>query len=260
MALVDAMTDAGFTSVFIGIESPSTEALKETRKIQNLKRDLVAQVHSLLERGLDVWAGFILGFDSDGPDIFDRMIHFIRRAAIPYAMVGILGALPNTPLYKRLAREGRLRPHFKGDQFGLTNVITRLPAAQMVAGYRRVLENLYSPDGFFQRCRENLARWKPAPGTRRSLRSADLRAAWRAITKQGVTGSYRRAYWNFLHWVVQNHPAKLRRALAQAAAGHHYITYTREVVVPSLRRQFITSTAGEMRLPLVPPDLASNQA
>ncbi|MGH9796884.1 MAG: B12-binding domain-containing radical SAM protein [Candidatus Polarisedimenticolia bacterium] len=233
-ALVDQMTGAGFTAVFIGIESPSEEALRETRKTQNLHRSLAVQVHGLLERGLDVWGGFILGFDSDRPDCFDRMIGFIQEAAIPYAMVGILGALPNTPLYRRLKREGRLRHDLRGDQFGLTNVITRIPADALLAGYRRVLETVYEPETYFRRCRENLARWKPAPGAPRSLVARDLASAWRAIRGQGIGGTYRRAYWRFLRWVLRHHPEKLGRALAQAAAGHHYITYTRRVVIPAL--------------------------
>jgi radical SAM superfamily enzyme YgiQ (UPF0313 family) len=235
--LVDLMTQAGFTAVFIGIETPSPEALHETRKIQNLRRNLEEQVHGLLDRGLDVWAGFILGFDSDGPEIFDRMIKFVQDAAIPYAMVGMLGALPNTPLYHRLEKEGRLREDFSGDQFGLTNVVTKLPRSMMISGYRRVLETLYKPEVYFQRCRENLARWKPVPGSIRPLVPRDLVSAWRAVWAQGVRAPYRRAYWQFLRWVVRHHPAKLGRAIAQAAAGHHYITYTRNVVVPALAEE-----------------------
>ena len=232
--LVDLMTEAGFTAVFIGIETPSPEALKETKKLQNLRRNMVDQVHGLLDRGLDVWAGFILGFDSDGPEIFDRMIRFIQNAAIPYAMVGMLGALPNTPLYKRLDKEGRLREEFTGDQFGLTNVITKMSSSQMIRGYRKVLETVYHPEVYFRRCRENLARWKPVPGSARKLTWGDLPTAWRAIVGQGFSSSYRRAYWSFLRWVARHHPAKLGRAIAQAAAGHHYITYTQQVVIPTL--------------------------
>ena len=236
-ALVDGMTQAGFTAVFIGIETPSQDALRETKKIQNMRRNLEEQVHGLLNRGLDVWAGFILGFDSDGPEIFDRMIKFIQDAAIPYAMVGLLGALPNTPLYKRLEKEGRLRRDFGGDQFGLTNVVTKIPKSIMLAGYRRVLETVYQPEIYFQRCRDNLARWNPVPGSLRPLVTRDLMSAWRAIWTQGIRAPYRRAYWRFLRWVVRHHPAKLGRAIAQAAAGHHYITYTRNVVVPALAEQ-----------------------
>jgi radical SAM superfamily enzyme YgiQ (UPF0313 family) len=232
--LMSLMTDAGFTAVFVGIETPSEEALRETGKLQNLRRGLEEQVHRLLSRGLDVWGGFILGFDSDGPEIFDRMIRFVQQAAIPYAMVGLLNAPPHTPLYRRLEQDGRLRDTFSGDQFGLTNVVTHLPVTQLLAGYRRVLESLYRPEAFFARCRENLARWRPTAGSLRPLALSDLRAAWRAVRAQGVTGPYRQAYWRFLRWVLLHHPGKLRRALALAAAGHHYILYTREVVAPAL--------------------------
>jgi radical SAM superfamily enzyme YgiQ (UPF0313 family) len=232
--LIDLMTGAGFTAVFMGIETPSPESLKETRKLQNLRRNLVDQVHLLLEKGLDVWAGFILGFDNDGPDSFDRMIDFVQEAAIPYAMVGMLSALPNTPLYQRLEKENRLRPELPGDQFGLTNVVTKLPLAQMLTGYRRVLETLYHPEVYFQRCRENLARWTPVAGSVRPGVRRDLACAFRAVWGQGISSHYRRAYWQFLRWVARHHPAKLGRAIAQAAAGHHYITYTRDVVVPAL--------------------------
>ena len=243
--LVDLMTRAGFTAVFMGIETPSPEALKETRKLQNLRRNLVEQVHGLLDRGLDIWAGFILGFDNDGPDSFDQMIQFIQSAAIPYSMVGMLSALPHTPLYARLEKEGRLRPDLVGDQFGLTNVVTRMPASQMLSGYRRVLETVYNPEVYFQRCRENLARWKPVAGSLRPLARRDLGCGLRALWGQGFAGRYRGAYWSFLRWVMQNYPEKIGRAVAQAAAGHHYITYTRNIVVPTLLRQL--------------PDLAEHQ-
>ncbi len=232
--LVDQMIEAGFTAVFVGLETPDPESLREAGKQQNLGRDLVGSVHGLLARGLDVWGGFILGFDNDRPPVFDRMIRFVQRAAIPYAMVGILAALPNTPLYRRLEREGRLRASLCGDPFGLTNVVTKIPAGELIAGYRRVLDTLYHPEVYFQRCRENLARWKPAPRSGRPITLRDLGIAFRAVARQGVAGPYRRAYWRFLRWVVLHHPSKLRRAIAQAAAGHHYITYTREVVLPKL--------------------------
>ncbi len=247
--LVRMMTEAGFTAVFIGIETPSPEGLRETRKLQNLKRDMAEQVHGLLDQGLDVWAGFILGFDSDGPDCFDGMINFVQKAAIPYAMVGMLTALPNTPLYQRLEKEGRLRPDQSGDQFCLTNVETKLPAQQMVAGYGRVLQTLYHPETFFQRCRENIARWKPVPGSQRPMVGKDLLSALRAIRGQGITGAYRGAYWKFVRWVIRNHPEKIGRALAQAAAGHHYITYTRNVVIPALKEKAATLPSPQTALP-----------
>jgi radical SAM superfamily enzyme YgiQ (UPF0313 family) len=125
--LMNGMTAAGFDSVFIGIETPSAESLTESRKMQNVKGDMADRVHEVLRHGLDVWAGFIIGFDNDGPDIFDRQIEFIEKAAIPFAMIGVLQALPGTPLESKLKESGRLRALTSGDQFGRTNFETMLP-------------------------------------------------------------------------------------------------------------------------------------
>jgi radical SAM superfamily enzyme YgiQ (UPF0313 family) len=237
--LVDAMVDAGFSAVFLGIETPNPDALRESGKRQNLKGDPVSRIHALLARGLDVWGGFILGFDSDGPDIFDRMIDFVRRASIPYAMVGLLGAPPGTALWKRLKGEWRLRAGTAfegGDQFGLTNVVSRLPADQLLEGYHRVMDALYAPANYFQRCRDNLAHWSGERAGARSVSLADLHAGLRAMIAQGFRGAYRREYWRFLGWAAAHHPRKLATAIRHAAAGHHYITYTRETVLPALER------------------------
>jgi radical SAM superfamily enzyme YgiQ (UPF0313 family) len=246
--LVRLMTEAGFRSVFIGIESPSEESLRETRKVQNLERDLLERVHSLLERGLGVSAGFILGFDHDGADAFDRMIDFVQRSAIPHAMVGVLMALPHTPLYHRLEREGRLRAEVPLDNFGLTNVVTAIPDAEMISGYRRVMQGLYEPEAYLQRCRENVRRFRPAPGP--PLRGGHaLSAAARVLWAQGVRSPYRAAYWRYLGWALRQHRTDLLRAFQLAAVGHHYITYTRETVLPRLAAQAAELTAGAPRSP-----------
>jgi radical SAM superfamily enzyme YgiQ (UPF0313 family) len=234
--LVDLMTDAGFAVVFLGIETPNTESLRETRKHQNLRRNMVDQVKQLRSQGLDVYAGFILGFDHDEDTIFDEMIDFVQQAGIPYAMVGMLDALPGTPLYRRLAREGRLRADVEsGDNFAPTNVVTRLPADQMLAGYARVLETLYSPDVYFDRCRVHLREWRMPETPAVPTSAEDLPVVWRSIWTQGIKSSYRGSYWRFMAWVVRHHPRKLPWAIAQACAGHHFITYTRETAVPRLR-------------------------
>jgi len=233
--LVDLMTAAGFAVVFVGIESPSAESLRETRKLQNLRGDLVAQLRSLRQRGLDVWGGFILGFDHDGPDIFERMIEFVQRSGIAYATVGMLTALPNTPLHERLRREGRLRPDAEtGDMFELTNVVTKLPEPVLLRGYLRVLETLFAPATYFERCREHLRHFEPAPELARAATLADLAVVGRSLWRQGVRGSYRSAYWRFLASALRMGTRKLPLAIAQACAGHHFITYARETVAPRL--------------------------
>ncbi len=244
--LVRAMTDAGFAVVFIGIETPNTESLRETRKSQNLGRDMAVQVRRLRGLGLDVWAGFIVGFDHDGPEIFDEMTDFIERAGIAYAMVGMLTALPGTPLHARLASEGRLRPDAEtGDMFDLTNVVTRLPERELLGGYLRVLERLYEPDAYFARCREHLQHWERAPGLVQTAAPEEILVVLRAIWRVGVRGRYRRTWWGFLAWAARHHPRKLPLALAQACAGHHFITYTRDTVAPRLRGQLGVQSAGQ---------------
>ena len=126
--LVELMVNAGFTSVFLGIETPSQDALAETHKTQNLRLDLNHAVEKLTRAGLEVMAGFIVGFDSDDEGIFERQRAFIQNAPIPLAMTGILSALPSTQLWRRLEREGRLIEDWSGENFGMANFRTRMPA------------------------------------------------------------------------------------------------------------------------------------
>src|SRR2546421_12520005 len=120
-ALVDSMVEAGFTTVFLGIETPSVESLKHTHKLQNLKLPLQESVLRLTRAGLEVYAGFIVGFDTDGDHIFEAQRTFIAGLPIAAAMIGLLTALPSTALWRRLEREGRLRSDATGDQFGRPN-------------------------------------------------------------------------------------------------------------------------------------------
>ena len=119
--LIDLMLDAGFSSVFIGIETPSRESLAETQKIQNMRLDLTLAVEKLTRKGLEVMAGFIVGFDADDAGIFERQFTFIQNSPIPLAMVVILSALPGSQLWRRLEKEGRLVEDWSGENFGRAN-------------------------------------------------------------------------------------------------------------------------------------------
>lgn len=237
--LMTDMVRAGFTAAFVGIETPSESALRETGKLQNIKMDLTDGVHRLLSKGLDVWGGFIVGFDSEGEDIFDRMIRFVQQSGIPYAMVGMLQALPNTALYRRLSQEGRLKglPHETCDQFGCTNFVTRMDSSRLLEGYHRLLSTIYHPDAYFERCRRNIEQWMPSWNSRRRYTAAELTAAARSLLSHRAAPDYRRAYRRFLGWAATHHPRKLGRAVAQSIVGHHYVTYTRQTVLPQLERQ-----------------------
>ncbi len=133
--LIAAMVKANFWSVFIGIESPSRESLTETKKFQNLREDPLQCIKRIQREGLWVTGGFIVGFDSDTEDIFERQVEFIERGAIAWAMTGFLQALPTTPLYERLAREGRLiDTRTKHGNFKPPNFRTMLPLPVAAGG------------------------------------------------------------------------------------------------------------------------------
>ena len=237
--LLQLMGQAGFHSVFVGIESPSLESLRETHKYQNVQGDLLGKVHKIQEYGLEVMAGFIVGFDSDTDDIFERQIEFISKARIPMAVVGPLNAMPNTQLWDRLIKEGRLETAFEGDTFGLCNFATTLPKLTLVRGYRTVLANLYTPEKFFERMHDMIESMKHTQNPTFSRVNLSMKMQYaipmiRACLYLGLIDSNRAHYWRFMLWVLRNHPSKALFALCRAVAGHHFIRYTSDVMVPRL--------------------------
>jgi Domain of unknown function (DUF4070) len=162
--LLDAMVAANFMTVFIGIETPSAEALKGSRKFQNLRKNNVDQVRIIQEKGLWVLGGFIVGFDSDDEAIFARQLEFIEQTAIPWAMAGVLVAPPTTALFDRMKKEGRLIEDSQSiSNFGLPNFRTVLPLPILLRGLCTLLTGLYRPDAFFERAYNSLKVWKPTP-------------------------------------------------------------------------------------------------
>lgn len=152
--LMQLMVEAGFNAVFIGIETPSEDSLAECSKRQNKNRDLVADVKCIQRAGLEVQAGFIVGFDRDMPSIFQRQIDFIQQSGIVTAMVGLLQAPPGTRLYERLKQEGRLLDRLSGDNVdGTTNIIPIMNPSTLYEGYRHLLHYIYSPEHYYQRVR-----------------------------------------------------------------------------------------------------------
>ena len=150
--LMKLMVEANFVSVFIGIESPNNAALLETKKIQNIREGgtMVEKIHTIQNAGLDVWCGMILGFDNDDSSIFDAQQEFLQQARITHIMIGMLHAIPKTPLYERLESEGRLDT---GDppEFGTNVIPAQLTREELRDGYVRVLKELYEPDAYFDR-------------------------------------------------------------------------------------------------------------
>src|SRR5687767_11020956 len=156
--LLSAMKEAGFRRVFLGIETPVEESLKEAQKSQN-RGNLLESVRRIQSHGMEVMAGFIVGFDNDPDDIFQRQIDFIRESAIPLAMVGLLTALPDTQLWRRLEKEGRLLGERSGNNTNCSiNFAPKMDAARLVDGYQSIMRTIYKPSEYYQRALTSLMR------------------------------------------------------------------------------------------------------
>ena len=238
--LMELMVAAGFSMVFVGIETPSRESLEEAQKYQNLRMDLIEAVKRIIASGLEVAGGFIVGFDRDDETIFDQQIAFVEAALIRAAMVGILNVPPNTQLERRLRREGRMLGLSDGDAVGieLTNFRTKMDPELLRRGYARILSSLYQPGRYFERCLQLLDALGPrrASQFRRRLDRTVLRALLASLYVQGIRSGYRRDYWRFMARIALSRPSRLGDAFSYAVNGHHFFTFTEKHILPRLMR------------------------
>jgi len=230
--LLDAMVDAGFSMVFLGIESPNPEALRRTNKQQNTERGdehhLLHAVTAIQRKGIEVTGGFILGLDGDGPEVFDAQVAFIQEAGIPIAMVGLLTALRGTDLYARLEREGRLLAESSGNNVEITlNFRPELEREVLISGYRRVLSTLYDDSlrNYFERCWTMLARLGKRQRPRHPVNAAELLALARSLYRQ-LLSRQGPAYLKFLARTLFFRPALLDQAVRLAIKGLHFRKFT----------------------------------
>lgn len=233
-ALLAAMVEAGFSAVFVGIESPNPASLAQAGKKQNLRLDAAEAVRTLTRAGLEVFAGFIVGLDGDDEEIFDRQAELISSLPIPRAMVGMLTALPGTALWRRLEREGRLRAEASGDQFDRPNFVPEMGEGTLLAGYRRLLAVLYSDEAYFRRCALHL---EVAPARATPVRSGGIGTLGRAVWRIGLLGRRRRFFWRLLAQAIRAGGLRsVPKAVTLAILGEHLVRYTQEEVLPRLDR------------------------
>jgi radical SAM superfamily enzyme YgiQ (UPF0313 family) len=229
--LLKMMRRANFRRVFLGIETPVEESLKEAQKGQNTRRDLLESVRKIQSYGMEVMAGFIVGFDNDPEDIFDRQINFIRESAIPLAMVGLLTALPDTQLWRRLKREGRLLKESSGNNTeNSLNFVPRMDTELLVEGYKRILSTIYSPAEYYKRALDCLSHLTQGPEPRRSRLTSDLAAFARIALKLGVIDSARMEFWRYMKRTLTSHRQNFAHAVTLAAMGYHFRKLTRSYV------------------------------
>lgn len=222
--LLGLMVEAGFNRVFLGIETPHPESLAECHKRQNVDRDLADAVRTIQRAGLEVMGGFIVGFDNDPDHVFDLQYNFIQRTGIVTAMVGLLTALPQTRLYRRLRAEGRLSSASTGNNTEAElNFEPRMSREFLIAGYRRLMQTLYEPSQFYQRAITFLAQYQPPPRFALPTRE-DLLAFTRSLWLLGVRYRGRRAFWAYLARVAVHHRRHFGAAVSLAIKGHHFRT------------------------------------
>lgn len=220
--LMARMVGAGFTKVFIGIETPDEDCLGECGKGQNRDRNLVEDVKRIQRAGLQVQGGFIVGFDSDRPSIFQRQIEFIQKSGIVTAMVGLLQAPPGTRLYERMKAAGRLTGESTGDNVdGTSNIVPAMSPDLLREGYKRILAHIYAPGPYYQRIRTFLQEYK-APAVRGRFRFFHLLAAVRAFFRLGVFSRGRFHYWKLMLWTQFRRPHLVPDAIVLAIYGYHF--------------------------------------
>ena len=220
--LMGLMVEAGFTSVFIGIETPDEGSLAECNKKQNENRDLLEDIKHLQRAGLQVQGGFIIGFDSDTPSIFQRQIDFIQQSGITTAMVGLLQALPGTQLYARMKQEGRLDGLVSGDNVdGFTNIIPVMNLDLLRDGYKSLMNHIYAPAAYYQRLKTFLQEYRPPKRSTR-IDIGYVLAFPRSLYLLGILGKERVHYWKLLTWTFFRRPRLFPLAVTLSIYGHHF--------------------------------------
>ncbi len=220
--LLSLMVQAGFDTVFVGIETPNEDSLTECSKSQNKGRDLVESVKRLQHEGLQVQGGFIVGFDNDPPSIFQQQIDFIQKSGIVTAMVGLLQAPLGTRLYERMQEEGRLVDEFSGDNVdGSTNIIPKMGMGPLREGYREILKQIYAPKSYYERVLTFLREYQP-PKIRIQLEPQYFLAFWRSIYQLGIRGVERVQYWRLFFWTLFRRPRLFPMAITFAIYGFHF--------------------------------------
>ena len=220
--LLRLMVEAGFDTVFVGIETPNVDSLTECSKTQNKGRDLVESVKQLQRAGLQVQGGFIVGFDNDPLSIFQQQIDFIQKSGIVTAMVGLLQAPLGTRLYERMQKEGRLLNKFSGDNVdGSTNIIPRMGLEPLREGYRKILSQIYAPKFYYERVLMFLREYPP-PKIKVRLEPQYILALWRSIYQLGFRGVERVQYWRLFFWTLFRRPRLFPLAITFAIYGFHF--------------------------------------
>lgn len=247
--LLDLMIAANFNGVFVGIETPDTDSLALTQKFQNTRNSLIEAVQTINQAGLKVMAGFIIGFDGETSGAGDRIINFVEATAIPLAMCSMLQALPNTALWHRLKKEGRLlegNEEANIHQGTLTNFIPTRPLEDMAREYVRCFWELYEPERYLGRVYRHFLNMKPSPNKKKFKRPGfvEIKAILTIFWRQGLKRNTRFQFWHQLFSLLRHNPRVLESYLISCAHLEHFLDY-RQIVRNDIEAQLAEYLANK---------------
>lgn len=229
--LLALMKQTNFSTIFVGIESPRAASLKETKKTQNMREDIVTSVHRIQDAGIQVMAGMIVGFDNDDPSIFEEQFRFIQDARIPISMTGMLNAVPKTPLHARLKAVGRLIADSVGDQFVFTNIVpSGMSRLELYEGYQALLKRLYDYRNYRERAMAFILNHGNLVTSKVVARRDDLAVVARIAWTCFLRAAPRRA-WLTLSMCLETalrRPRAIRQAFTLALMHKHFYEYVRD--------------------------------
>lgn len=223
--LMSLMAETGFTSTFVGIETPDEISLQECNKEQNKNRNLLESVKKIQNSGLQVSGGFIVGFDTDTPSVFQKQIDFIQQSGIVSAMVGLLNAPKNTVLYKRLKAENRLTSESSGNNTDSSmNFVPIMNHKELLEGYKKIIQNIYSAKPYYKRIRQFLLNYNKLHAGRQTRDFPFLLGFIKSVIIIGILSKGRSEYWKLLIWTLFKRPSLITDALTFAVYGYHFRT------------------------------------
>jgi radical SAM superfamily enzyme YgiQ (UPF0313 family) len=221
--LMEMMVKAGFIKVFVGIETPDEACLMECNKFQNNNRDMIDSVQVIQEKGMEITAGFIVGFDNDQPDIFQRQIDFIQQSGIITAMVGLLNAPRLSKLYIRLNKEKRIIHKFTGDNTDYSlNFIPKMDRSVLMLGYQKIINEIYSSKAYYERVLRFLKLYTPPINKIKVLSFSDIVALIKSIVYIGLLKKNRKYFWRLFFWSLFRKPKAFARAVTYSIYGYHF--------------------------------------
>jgi radical SAM superfamily enzyme YgiQ (UPF0313 family) len=223
--LMSLMTESGINASFIGIETPDETALETCNKVQNKNRNLLQSVKKIQHAGMQVSGGFIVGFDSDTPSVFQRQIDFIQQSGIVSAMVGLLNAPKNTMLYKQMKAENRLTIEASGNNTDSSmNFMPKMGFDELLEGYNKIIQGIYSVRPYYKRLRQLLLNYNKVYSMQSNIKFSLLKGFIRSIFVIGLINKGRGEYWRFLLWTLFYRPGLMIEAVTYAVYGYHYRT------------------------------------